>query len=574
MKSGTAATSSFTTVWRRFLTLRWPRGIAIVFCGVLGTLLPAIYGLHAGVREPIVHDEFSYLLAADTFAHGRLTNPTPPHPEFFEAPHILVVPSYGSKYPPGQGLMLAVGQLVGGRPIWGVWLSCGLFAAALCWMLQAWSSPPWALATTFLAIATCGVSSYWAQSYWGGMVAASGGALLFGALRRTLRRPRVGPSLWMGAGIIILANTRPFEGLLACAATAAALLIWFFRDRTESLAAKLARWLLPVCAVLVIGFLWTAYYNRAVTGNWLTPPYVLHEQQYFDQGVFRFSAPRVPDRTPAPRVAAFYASYKTLPERGVKLVITTLAAFYRNLAMTVESALGMTLDTRGSPSARLWLLALVATISLCSRSVWFCVGCICLVVLGTSLVWWWFPHYVSPVYPLEVAVVAITLRRAEVGTRAIQPTRRAAPLIVSILAALFIGFPVLYSTARARFARPEVGNPQAAHPTAVSEHLSRTALKRKLEQESGKQLVFVRYSPDFSIHDEWVYNGADLAGSAVIFAHDLGTAKNAELIAAYPSRRTWLVQVSPSETRLEPYPHDRKPKMDGSRRDASSSRSG
>ena len=81
----------------------------VALCGLLGFLLPAAYGLLNGVRQPAVHDEFSYLLAASTFAEGRLSNPSPPLPEFFEAPHVLVTPTYASKYPPGQALMLALG---------------------------------------------------------------------------------------------------------------------------------------------------------------------------------------------------------------------------------------------------------------------------------------------------------------------------------------------------------------------------------------------------------------------------------------------------------------------------------
>ncbi|HEY2252048.1 MAG TPA: hypothetical protein VGH74_13340, partial [Planctomycetaceae bacterium] len=172
---------------RHLLTFRWPPRLAVALCALLGTLLPAAYGYMVGIPVPKVHDEFSYLLAADTFAHGRLTNPTPDCPEFFEAQHILVAPTYMSKYPPGQGLILAAGQVWFGHPIWGVWLSCGLFAASLCWMLQAWTSPRWANITVAFAVISFGISSYWAQSYWGGMLAACGGALLFGGLRRTLR---------------------------------------------------------------------------------------------------------------------------------------------------------------------------------------------------------------------------------------------------------------------------------------------------------------------------------------------------------------------------------------------------
>jgi hypothetical protein len=73
--------------------------VAVVGCATfLGCIVMARLVLHEPV--PRVHDEFSYLLMADTFATGHVSNPAPFLPEFFDTFHVLMHPAYVSKYFP------------------------------------------------------------------------------------------------------------------------------------------------------------------------------------------------------------------------------------------------------------------------------------------------------------------------------------------------------------------------------------------------------------------------------------------------------------------------------------------
>jgi hypothetical protein len=113
----------------------WPvcAGVGLLALALRAALLP-VFPLPA----PQVDDELSYVLGAETFCLGRVTNP--PHPMWvqFETIHVNFLPTYGSKYPPAQALVLALRWKLLGHPWYGVWLSMATMCAALCWMLQGW----------------------------------------------------------------------------------------------------------------------------------------------------------------------------------------------------------------------------------------------------------------------------------------------------------------------------------------------------------------------------------------------------------------------------------------------------
>jgi hypothetical protein len=80
---------------------------------------------------------------------------------------------------------------------------------------------------------------------------------------------------------------------------------------------------------------------------------------------------------------------------------------------------------------------------------------------------------------------------------------------------------------------------------------------RLLAQMNGyerKELLLVRYQPEHDPHSEWVYNSADIDGSKVVWARDMGPAKNEELLDYFRGRQVWLVEPDQTPARVTVYP--------------------
>src|SRR5216117_4239503 len=94
----------FEKLERRLFQLSRHRVTSIVLVGVTALVLRAALLPIEPIPQPTIHDEFSYLLMSDTFAHGRVVNPTHPLWKHLETITVIHQPTYCSVFYPAQGL--------------------------------------------------------------------------------------------------------------------------------------------------------------------------------------------------------------------------------------------------------------------------------------------------------------------------------------------------------------------------------------------------------------------------------------------------------------------------------------
>jgi hypothetical protein len=467
---------------------------------------------------PTCHDEFSYLLAGDTFAHGRLTNP--PHPMwlFLDTFHVLQHPTYGSIFPPGQGAALALGEILG-HPWIGVLLSMAIMTAALTWMLQGWFPPKWALLGAVLVIFRIVVFSYWMESYWGGAVAAAGGALVLGALPRMFRYYRSRDALLMSIGAFLLANSRPYEGFLFCVPVGIAIMVWLWSSRSPSLKVTGQRVLVPLLCMLALTVVFIGYYNWRVTGNPIVLPHALYDTQYINYRVFIWEKLHPPLHYANRQFELYFNGWLRGPHKwGAKQLFVMFAQFFLGSVLCVPLVVTfpwMVRDRR----VRFPLIQLVFSI------------------LGSLLVAVIFmPHHQAPL----TATVFLLLVQAIRHLRRWQVKGRPVGMFLTRLVVILVLARIAFYIAR---------------PPSLVEAVGpeRAKLVKQLDALPNRQLVIVRYSPDHFPFVEWVYNAADVDHAKVVWAREIPGVDMNPLFEYFRGRTILLLEPDRQPVQLRPY---------------------
>ena len=510
-------------------------GVVFLVALILG-VIPPLLGWR---KPPTFHDEFAYLFQAETFAHGRLANDTPHDADHFQTFHLMIRPSFASKFPPGQAISMAVGMMLG-SPRVGTIGAVAVACAATCWAARAVLPARWALLAGLLAAVEPLVLS-WGQTFWGGGVAMIGGAIFCGAIfrleRTTDQRIALHGAL-VAAGLAILANSRPFEGVLLALPVGTWLIVRLARSgRLRTVTSRAAP---AAAAVLVPVFAWMGYYNYRVTGSPLRLPYAVHSKQYMVAPLFWWQGENEPT---APLIPAHLRSFHVGHERIEYDAQHTLGGFLAAAGMklyrlvhdylwgvlpALPLVLGAVTMLKGGPLVpRHW-----------RRTALLAVGTIAFMIVAHFCCTPWLRmQYFAPAAPLLFVLLATCTaavsRWRVLGGRPIAGALALAALLTWGSVAL----------ARARLdAERAAGEPE----------LARAKLIEQIERVPGNHLMFVYYADGTQQLYEWVHNPPDIDSQRVVWAHLLNPERNTALMSHELDRSVWLLVVNNRNVEFKP----------------------
>jgi hypothetical protein len=194
--------------------------------------------------------------------------------------------------------------------------------------------------------------------------------------------------------------------------------------------------------------------------------------------------------------------------------------------------------------------------ALWDRRIRFLVVCLLVVVVGLGIEIYFIPHYVATFTVVFYAIGLQAMRHLRVWST---EGRLAGKAMVRMIVAICVVMGGVRLAAGPLHLAPKewpVNNWVWQWYGPDHWGTDRAGIEARLEQLPGKQIVIVRYSPDHYILDEWVYNGADIDHSKVVWAREMDATDNEKLIDYYRDRKVWLVEPDsvPAKVTLYPLP--------------------
>jgi hypothetical protein len=364
--------------------------------------------------------------------------------------------------------------------------------------------------------------------------------LVLGALPRILRKQRPWDAGLLAGGLVILAASRPYEGLLLALPVAVAMVTWGFRQLRLSPIKLATNVVAPVVVVLGLAGVGLGYYNQRLTGSIRRMPYQVNRDTYVKARYFLWDSVN-----PAPvyRHRSMLDFYVTWQFNRSKAATGSVAGFLANTAKDLGEFwlfyLGPALSV---PLVMLpWMWRDRRTRFLLVTTV--CFAC------GMAMLVFFYPHYAAPLTGALYAILVQGIRHLRAagrkGSQSAAGLTKAIPTVCLTVVAVR-----LFLSPFERFLPPDY--PMAWYYTRPG-NVERARILSHLLTLPGNDLVFVRYRPGHNWFAEWVYNRADIDAAKVVWAHDMGSQANAELTRYFGDRRVWLVEADEEPPKLRPY---------------------
>ncbi|HWP45242.1 MAG TPA: hypothetical protein VNO14_18515, partial [Blastocatellia bacterium] len=340
-----------------------------------------------------------------------------------------------------------------------------------------------------------------------------------GALRRIIKRERARDAWILGLGIAVLANSRPYEGLVLSLMAGAVLLAWMLKRGRAKAGASSRRILLPLIVSAALIALWTGFYNLRITGSPFRMPYLVHEQTYGIAPLFVFQDPRPEPDYNHKAIRDIHSTWELadyLSQQSLEGFLMACKHKLENLARWNLQDLAFMIPLAALPLA-------------IRRDPWVrgALGACAIFVAALLVETWLLPHYASAIIGLTFVIIIQSMRRLSAWRWGKHRAGRHILRATLAMSAVYLIF--------------TWANLPPVNRSTWSERRAR--MLEELKQTSGRHLVIVRYAHDHVWSEEWVYNEADIDAAQVVWAREMDEESNNALLEYFKDRRVWLLEV-------------------------------